>query len=82
VRYAGRPGGSQQVVGPLGAQPVGYGAEPLGVPEVGLARVREGESGHLVHDRVRPGRRHRFIDGHRIQPVHHDCLGAQLLQQA
>ena len=40
------------------------------------------DRGHLVHDHVRPGRGHRLTDRHRIQPVHHDRLGAQLLQQA
>jgi hypothetical protein len=79
VGDAGRLGGGQQVVRPLRAQPDGLGAEPLWVPEVRLARVREGECGHLVHDRVRPGLGHRLTDRRRIQPVHHDALGTELL---
>jgi hypothetical protein len=82
VGDAGRLGGGQQVIRPLGAQPVGEGAEPLGVPEIGLPGVREGERGHLVRDRVRPGSGHRLTDRHRVQPVHHDPIRAQLLQQA
>jgi hypothetical protein len=48
----------------------------------GLAGVRHGDRGHLVHDRVRPGGRHRLTDRHRIQPVHHDAVRAQIRQQA
>jgi hypothetical protein len=80
--YAGRLSGREQVVRPLGAQPDGGGEEAVGVLQIGLAGVRRGKSGHLVHDRVRPGRSHRLIDRHRIQPVHHDGVRAQLRQQA
>ena len=82
VRDAGRLGGGQQVVRSLSAQPVGVGGEPLGVPEVGLAVVRHGKRRHLVRDRIRPSRRHRLAYRRRIQAVHHNALGAQLLQQA
>ncbi len=82
VGYAGCLGGGQQVVRPLGAQPVGGGEPPIDVLHIGLAGVRRGNCGHLVHDRVRPGLGHRFTDRHRIQPVHHDGIGAQLRQQA
>ena len=82
VGYAGRLGRGQQVVRPLGAQPVGGGEPPIDVLDIGLAGVRHGNCGHLAHDRVRPGLGHRLTDRHRIQPVHHDRLGAQLRQQA
>jgi hypothetical protein len=75
-------GGSQQVIRPLGAQPDGGGEEAVGVLQIGLSGVRRGKCGHLVHDRVRPGHSHRLTDRHRIQPVHHDAVRAQLLQQA
>ena len=79
---AGRLGRGQQVVRPLGAQPVG-GREPaVRMLDIGLASVRHGNRGHLVHDHLRPGSRHRLTDRRRVQPVHHDRLGAQLLQQA
>lgn len=51
------------------------------MPEVGLAVVRHGKRRHLVHDGIRPGRGHRLLDRHRIEPVHHDAVCAQLLQQ-
>jgi hypothetical protein len=41
------------MVGPLAAEPVG-GGKPVKVLEIGLAGVRHGKCGHLVHDRVRP----------------------------
>jgi hypothetical protein len=44
--------------------------------------VTHGDGGHLVHDRIWLGRGHRFTDRRGIEPVHHDRLGAQLLQQA
>jgi hypothetical protein len=78
--YAGRLGGGQQVIRPLGAQPDGGGED--GVLQIGLSGVRRGKCGHLVHDRVRPGRSHRLTDRHRIQPVHHDGVCAQARQQA
>jgi len=77
--YAGRLGGGQQMIRPLGAQPDGGGEEAVGVLQIGLAGVRHGNCRHLIHDRVRAGRGHRLTDRHRIQPVHHDRLGAQLL---
>jgi hypothetical protein len=80
--HAGRLGGGQQVVRPLGAQPVGGGEEAVEVLHIGIAGVRHGNRAHLVNDRVRPGRRHRLTDRHRIQPVHHNPIRAQLLQQA
>jgi hypothetical protein len=70
------------MVGPLAAKPVGGGEEAVGLPEVGLAGVRLGKARHLIHDRVRLGRSHRLTDRHRIQPVHHDAICAQLRQQA
>jgi hypothetical protein len=79
--YAGRLGGGQQVIRPLGAQPDGGGEEAVGVLQVGLSGVRRGKCGHLVHDRVRPGRS-TLTDRHRIQTVHHGPIRAQLLQQA
>ena len=81
VGDTGRLGRGQQVVDPLAAEPVGGGEEAVGLPQVGLAGVRHGKARHLVHDRVRPGRGHRLAHRRRIQPVHHDALGAQLLQQ-
>ena len=78
VGYAGRLGRGEQVIGPLGAQPVGGGEPPIHVPHIG----HTGDRGHLVHDHVRSGRGHRLTDRHRIQPVHHDGIGAQLLQHA
>ena len=76
-----RLGRGQQVVDPLAAEPVGDREEPVGPPQVGLAGVRHGKARHLIHDRVRPRCGHRLAHRHRIQPVHHDALGAQLLQQ-
>jgi hypothetical protein len=79
---ATRLGGGQQVIRPLGAQPAGGGEPPIEVLHVGLAGVRLGNGGHLVHDRVRPGRGHRLTDRYCIQPVHDHGLCAQLLQHA
>jgi hypothetical protein len=76
VGCAGRLGGGQQVVRPLGAQPAGGGEPPVEVPKIGLAGVRHGNRGHLVHNRVRPGLGHRLTDRNRIQPVHHDAVRA------
>ena len=78
----GRLGRGQQVAGPLAAEPVGHGEETVRLPQVGLAGVHHRKGRHLMHDRVRPGRRHRLTDRHRIQPVHYDALGAQLVQHA
>jgi hypothetical protein len=75
-------GRGQQMVDPLAAQPVGGSEEAVGLPQIGLAGVRFGKGRHLIHDRLRPGRRHRLTDRHRIQPVHHDGICAQLLQHA
>jgi hypothetical protein len=82
VRYAGRLGGGQQVIGSLGAQPGGADGPPVEVLQVGFAGVSQGDPGHLVHDHVRPGGRHRFTDGHRVQSVHHDAVRAQLFRQS
>src|SRR5260370_24654834 len=41
--YAGRLGGGQQVVRPLGAQPAGGGEPPIEVLHIGLAGVRRSE---------------------------------------
>ena len=51
------------------------------MPEIGLAVVRHGKRRHLVNDGVRPVRGHRLTHRRRIQPVHHDALGARPLQQ-
>jgi hypothetical protein len=67
-----------QVVRPLGAQPAGGSEPPIEVLHIRLAGVRHGNCGHLVHDRVRPGLGHRLTDRHRLQPVHHDGIRAQL----
>jgi len=56
--YAGRLGGGQQVVRPFAAQPSGAGEKAVGVLHIGLAGVRRGKSGHLVHDHIRLGRGH------------------------
>ncbi len=82
VGDAGRLGRGQQVIRPLDAQPIGGGEPPIQVPEIGLAGVSGTDRGHLVHDRVRPGLGHRLTNRRRVQPVHHDGTGAQLLQQA
>ena len=74
-----RVGGGQQVVRPLGAQPVGDGEPPIHVLDIGLLAA---DRGHLVDNRVGQGLGHRLTDGHFVQPVHHDGVGAQLLQQA
>jgi len=80
--HAGRFGCGQQVICPFGAQPDSGDGPPVEVLQVGLAGVRQGNPGHLMHDHLRLGRRHRLTDRHRIQPVHHDRRGAQLPQQA
>jgi hypothetical protein len=80
--YAGRLGGGQQVIRPFAAQPGGAGEKTAGVLHIGLAGVRHGKSGHLVHDHIRPGRGHRLTDRDRIQPVHYDRRSAQLLHHA
>jgi hypothetical protein len=81
VGDAGRLGRRQQVIGALAAQPVGEREEAVSPPQVGPAGVRLGQCRHLVHDRVRPGRGHRLAHRRRVQPVHHDAVGAQSLQQ-
>jgi hypothetical protein len=77
VVYAGGLGGGQQVIRPLGAQQIGSGEPPIHVFHVGLLA----DGGHLVHDRVRSSDRDHLTDRRRVEPVHHDSLGAQLLQQ-
>jgi hypothetical protein len=82
VGDAGRLRRRQQVVRPLRAQPVRGGEEAVGMLQVGPAGVRRRQRGHLVHDRIRPGRGHRLPHRRPVQPVHHDGLGAELLEQA
>jgi hypothetical protein len=75
-------GRGQQVVCPLGTQPVGEGEPAVRVLDVRLACVCHRDRGHLVHDHVRLGGRHRHADRRGVQPVHHDPFGAQLVQEA
>ena len=73
---AGRARGRDQVVGALGAQPVGHG-ERL----VEVARHAEpGQRGELVHDDVRPGGDDRVAHRGRVQRVDDDRLGAERAQ--
>ena len=71
----GHPGGlrgGDQMIDPLGTQPVGDPEPPIDALEVGRAGVRRRDRGHLVHDRVGVGGRDRLADGCGIQPVHDD----------
>jgi hypothetical protein len=68
--------GGEQVVGALGAQPVGLGEGAVEVP----AEARVCERGRLVDDRVRLGTRDRLPHGLRVECVEHDRLGAERAQ--
>jgi hypothetical protein len=63
----------QQVVGALGAQPVGGGDHALGAAE----RGRPAERGELVHDHLGLGPGDRAGDRLRVERVHDHRFGAQ-----
>jgi len=77
---AARPGRLrrlQQVVGALGAQPVGEREKLVELLQV----ERAGQAGHLVDDRLRFRPQHRLPDRRPVQPVGDGRLGAQRPQR-
>jgi hypothetical protein len=66
-------GGRDQVVGPLGAEPVGRGERLVEA----AAELEPGERGELVHDDVGPRGGHGLAYGGRVERVEDDGLGAE-----
>jgi hypothetical protein len=69
-------GGGQQVIGAPGPQLVRDGEQLVGIAETSHAH----QSGHLVHDHLRPGGTHRRDHRLAIQPVDNHRLRARLAQ--
>jgi hypothetical protein len=73
--------GGQEMVRPLGTQPVGHGEREgaVGVPHVTDAHL-PGQSRELVHDHLGLCGGHRLGDRVRVESVSHDGLRSQRLQ--